>query len=89
MDKNAKLLKHILPNQITIKNDEKFPLYSFGDRVRATNYNITGLKYYLGTIQKRHAKIDHFGITTYEIKFDDGEILPNVLPYYIKMVKYS
>ena len=29
MDKNAELLKHILPNQITIKNDEKFPLYSF------------------------------------------------------------
>ena len=89
MDKNAELLKHILPNQITIKNDEKFPLYSFGDRVRATNYNITGLKYYLGTIQKRHVNKYYSSANTYEIKFDDGETLTNVLPCYIKLVKYS
>ena len=54
---------------------------SVGDRVSAKCAGWT--RYFEGEI----TKVNRDG--TYAIKFDDGEILPNVLPYYIKMVKYS
>ena len=56
LDKRGELIHNILPTQIVVKHTEKWPSHNFGDRVQATDYKITGLKYYLGTIQRRNNK---------------------------------
>ena len=86
LDKKGELLKNILPTQIVIQKYEKWPTYNFGDRVRATNYNITGLKFYPGTIVHRNKKSNDIDYVTYRIKFDDGEELSNILPFYIQKI---
>ena len=65
--------------QIVVKHTEKWPSHNFGDRVQATDYKITGLKYYLGTIQRRNNKTKEIDYVTYQIKFDDGEVINNIL----------
>ena len=80
------MIHNILPTQIVVKHTEKWPSHNFGDRVQATDYKITGLKYYLGTIQRRNNKTKEIDYVTYQIKFDDGEVINNVLPFYIQKI---
>ena len=86
LDKRGELIHNILPTQIVVKHTEKWPSHNFGDRVQATDYKITGLKYYLGTIQRRNNKTKEIDYVTYQIKFDDGEVINNILPFYIQKI---